>query len=171
MVTLKRYMFHEFVLLFNYVYNSHKINKQSRQHQIGRRWQILLDVAHMLMIYDDERDASSSGMGGVRWCYNILQVFVITLSMYYLLQVFVITLSMYSYYLLQVFVITLSMCFMISISLLYSCIRSSLRPINRPVSVQINTVIYNYIHLELDTFTSGALANCLSIQHHKHFCN
>jgi hypothetical protein len=83
--------------------------------------------------------------------YYLLQVFVITLSL--CIHIIVITLSTCSYYLLQVFVITLSMCFMISISLLYSCIRSSLRPIKRPVSVQINRVIYNYIHLELDTFT------------------
>ena len=80
---------------------------------------------------------------------------VITLSKYsyYLFQVCVITLSLCSYYLFQVYVITLPMYFMISISLLYSCIRPPLRPINRPISIRINTVIYNYIHLDLDTFT------------------
>ena len=64
--TLKKYMFQEFVQLLNYIYNSNKVDKQWLQCQIGRRWQILLDPVHMLMVYNDERDASSCGGEGVK---------------------------------------------------------------------------------------------------------
>ena len=57
-----------------------------------------------------------------------------------------------------------------SLSLLYSCIRSPFRPINRPASVQIKYVLYNYIHLILSSSRRSRVRHLTSANHHLNLC-